>query len=107
MYYFLSALLFSDHVEGHEGYLDYFLSRRIWFFGFAGLTEALDVVDTWIKGADHLRSLGPEYFAHIGVFVVLCGIAAWTRNRTFHAFFVVISLAYEVSYLMRYYYTVS
>ena len=107
MYYFLSALLFSDHVEGHEGYLDYFLSRRIWFFGFAGLTEALDVVDTWIKGADHLRSLGPEYFVHIGVFVVLCGIAAWTRNRTFHAFFVVISLAYEVSYLVRYYYTVS
>ena len=44
-----------------QGYQDYFLSRRRWFFGFAALTEALDVVDSLIKGDDHLQSLGLEY----------------------------------------------
>ncbi len=39
--------------------------------------------------------------------MVLCGIAVWTRNRAFQAFFVVIGLVYEVSYLARYFYTVS
>jgi hypothetical protein len=60
MYYFLSVLLFPQDLEEYAGYQDYFLSRRRWFFGFAALTEALDVVDSLIKGEDHLRSLGLE-----------------------------------------------
>jgi hypothetical protein len=50
MYYFLSALLFPQDLDEYQGYQDYFLSRRRWFFGFVALTEALDVVDTLIKG---------------------------------------------------------
>ena len=55
-----------------QGYQDYFLSRRRWFFGFAALTEALDVVDTLIKGEDHLRSLGLEYLLANGAFILVC-----------------------------------
>jgi hypothetical protein len=58
MYYFLSALLFPQDLDEYKGYQDYFLSRRRWFFGFAALTESLDVIDTLIKGEAHLRSLG-------------------------------------------------
>src|SRR5262245_14878929 len=63
MYFILSALLFPRQIEEYGGYKQYFLSRRVWFFGFVALTLALDVIDTWIKGGDYLRSLGPEYLA--------------------------------------------
>jgi hypothetical protein len=86
MYFFLSALLFPQDLQGYDGYKDYFLSRRAWFFGFVALTETLDLIDTWIKGAEHLQSLGPEYPIRISLFLVMCAIAARTRNLTFHAF---------------------
>jgi hypothetical protein len=61
MFFFLSVLLFPDDLREYDGYHDYFMSRRVWFFGFVALTELLDVADTWIKGTEYLRSLGPEY----------------------------------------------
>jgi hypothetical protein len=104
MYFFLSVLLFPDDLRGYEGYQDYFLSRRIWFFGFVALTELLDVVDTWIKGTEHLQSLGLEYLILIVSFLVLCGIAAATRNVVFHFIFIFIALLYETSFFVRHYF---
>jgi hypothetical protein len=86
---------------------DYFFSRRRWFFGFVALTESLDVVDTLIKGEDHLRSLGLEYLPRIGIFILLCAVAATTRNLRFHALFVFAGLAYEISFFGRYYGTLN
>jgi len=107
MYYFLSVLLFPDDIKGYEGYEDYFLSRRVWFFGFVALSEALDVVDTRIKGAEYLKSMGTEYFVHLGAILVLCAIAARTRNLTFHALFAITSFLYQVSYFVRAFYNLS
>ena len=107
MYYFLSALLFPQDLDEYKGYQDYFLSRRRWFFGFVALTEALDVVDTLIKGEGHLRSLGPEYLPRIGIFILLCAVAATTRNLRFHALFVFAAFAYELSFFGRYYATLN
>src|SRR5262245_50757174 len=50
MYFFLSALLFPTGIDKYPDYKSYFLSVRGWFFGFAALTETMDVLDTWIKG---------------------------------------------------------
>jgi hypothetical protein len=36
----------------------------------------LDVVDSPIKGTDHLRSLGTEYLVRNAVFLALCLVAA-------------------------------
>ncbi|WP_275187040.1 hypothetical protein [Bradyrhizobium sp. CSA112] len=71
------------------------------------MTEALDVVDTLIKGEDHLRSLGLEYLPRIGVFVLLCAVAAVTRNLRFHALFVFAAFVYELSFFSRYYGTLN
>jgi hypothetical protein len=100
MYYFLSVLLFPDDIEGYTGYQDYFLSRRVWFFGFVALTEALDVVDSWIKGPEHFRSLGPEYFVLIGGFVVACAVAARTRSLIFHALFLIVVFLYQGTFFV-------
>jgi hypothetical protein len=107
MYFFLSALLFPQDLEEYTGYQDYFLSRRRWFFGFAGLTEGLDVVDTWIKGDAHLQSFGPEYLISVGLFILLCGIASITRNVKFHLLFVLGALVNEISFFARYFHTLN
>jgi hypothetical protein len=107
MYYFLSALLFPQDLDDYQGYQDYFLDRRRWFFGLIALTEALDVVDTLIKGEQHLRSLGPEYLPRIGIFVLLCVVGAITRNEKFHKLFVFAAVVYEVSFFGRYYATLN
>jgi hypothetical protein len=98
MYFFVSVLLFPTDIEGYSGYHDYFMSRRAWFFGFVALTEALDLVDSWIKGPEHFRSLGPEYFVLIGGFIAGCAIAARTRNQTFHALFLIVAFLYQASF---------
>jgi hypothetical protein len=107
MFFFLSVLLFPDDLKEYDGYQDYFLSRRVWFFGFVALTELLDVVDTWIKGSEYLRSLGPEYPIRIALFVIFCGVAAATRNRAFHLIFVLAGLAYEIIFFVRHYFNIS
>lgn len=107
MYYFLSVLLFPQDLEEYTGYQDYFLSRRRWFFGFAALTEALDVVDSLIKGEDHLRSLGLEYLLANVAFILVCGIATTTRNLRFHMLFAFGAVIYEISFFSRYYATLN
>jgi hypothetical protein len=106
-FYFLSALLLPKSIEGYNGYQDYFLTQRIWFFGAVALNRALDVVDTRIKGAEHLTWLGTEYLVRFGAFIVLCAIAARTRNLRFHAIFVIIGLMYEASFFVRSFYEIS
>ena len=103
MYYFLSVLLFPQDLDEYKDYQDYFLSRRRWFFGFAALTEALDVIDTLIKGEAHLRSLGVEYLVATGAFVLLSAVAARTPNPRFHMLFVLSAVAYEISFSIRHF----
>jgi len=105
MYYFLSALLFPQDLAEYQGYQDYFLSRRRWFFSFVALTELLDVVDTLIKGEQHLRALGPEYIGRIAAFVLLCMVGANTRNTRVHALLAVGGMIYEMSFVARYFFT--
>jgi hypothetical protein len=105
MFFLQAALLFPDDIEGYDSYGDYFIARRVLFFGIFALTEAMDVVDTLIKGTEHLRSLGPEYLVRNGVFVALCLVAARTRNLKFHGLFVAAALAYEVVYIPRQYFS--
>lgn len=58
LFYFLCTLLFPSDLRDYAGYEDYFLSRRIWFFGFLAATFLADVVDTKLKGDcdDHPES---------------------------------------------------
>jgi hypothetical protein len=106
MFFLQAALLFPSDIEGYDGYGDYFIAQRGWFFGIFALTELMDVVDTLIKGTEHLRSLGTEYLVRNAVFLALCLVAARTRNLKFHRVFAAGGLAYEVIYIWRQYFTV-
>ena len=111
MYAFLlflaSALLFPVSMEGYAGFRDYFYSRRRWFFGLVALTYIVDVGDTLIKGQGHLAALGSEYVLTSLLQFALCLVAMWTRNARFHGTFAIAMFAYQVSWALRAFETVS
>jgi hypothetical protein len=57
--------------------------------------------DTWIKGRGYFDGFGPELELRSLAYVGLCAIAMLTPNRRFHAAFVIASLAYQVSWIVR------
>ncbi len=103
LYYFLCAVLFPDYLAEYVGYRDYFMSRRRWFFGLLATTYVVDVADTWIKGRDYLGEQGVEYLIRTAAYVLLCIVAARTANARFHAAFAVLSLVYQISWILRLY----
>ena len=94
--YMVCALLFPLSLAGYDGFKDYFLSRRTWFFGLWTLISLLDIYDSWLKGAEHFSSLGPQYLLTQVGLVALFVVAARTRNERFHAFFVVFMMAGQI-----------
>ncbi|MEY4562993.1 MAG: hypothetical protein RLZZ618_2270 [Pseudomonadota bacterium] len=101
--FLLCALLFPNDLNEYAGYRDYLLSRRRWFFGLLAMGYAVDVIDTMLKGSEHLAQLGPEYPLRIGVYLLLCLVAAITRNERFHLGFAAANLAYQISFIIRRY----
>lgn len=106
-YAFLFALmaniLFPDDLEEYEGYRDYFLSRRGWFFGLLIASMLTDWFDTAIKGHAYLAGFGIEYPLRIAGTIVLALIAMRTRSPRFHLGFALFYLVYYVSWIVRVY----
>jgi hypothetical protein len=101
--YFLCTLLFPDTLYEYDGFRNYFMSRRKWFFGILIAFVILDIVDTAIKGTAYLHSFGAEYWLRAGVFVLVCLTATRVESRRFHLAFAVIALLYELSWVVRRY----
>jgi hypothetical protein len=104
--YLLCALLFPSDLDGYAGYEDYFLSRRVWFFGLLVAFFLVDFGDTWLKGPDYFASLGLEYPISQSLYILFCLGAMITMHRRFHAGFAVIALVYQISWAFRSYSTI-
>lgn len=102
--YLLCALLFPEDISEYQGFRDYFLARRHWFFGVLASVFVLDFADTWLKGSAHFVTLGPEYLVRGTVFIALSLIAIFTRNVRYHAAFAVFAVLYQISYMLRLYF---
>jgi hypothetical protein len=96
--YLWCALLFPRDLVGYDGFEDYFYSRRRWFFGIGLAGQAIDLVDTLLKGMDHFRSLGHSYVIGLTTISVLLMIAMWTRNERYHGSFAIFAVAYLIVY---------
>ena len=105
--FLLSALLFPDSMADYVGYEDFFISRRRWFFGLLAVSYQFDIIDTLITGEAHFARFGSEYLIRTPLFVGLCVVAAITPNRTFQAVFVVFTLIYQVSWILRLFDTIA
>jgi hypothetical protein len=93
--FLLAALLFPDRIDDYDGYLDFFLKRRHWFFAIFGLTFLLDVADTLVKGAPYFDSYGIQYLIQVPAGLILAGIAIITANLRYHLGMVILHLLYQ------------
>jgi hypothetical protein len=100
--YLMCAMLFPNDLDGYNGYADYFLSRRAWFFGLFAMTTIMDVYDTILKGMDHFSELGTAYVMLTATFIVFAILGAATRRHSVHVGIVVLALAYQTWYALQY-----
>jgi hypothetical protein len=105
--FLLAALLFPDSMLDYKSYEDFFISRRVWFFGVLACIYVSDVIDTLIKGEEHFARFATEYLIRTPVLVALSIAAAWTPNRWFHIAFVVVTLVYQISWILRLFDTIA
>lgn len=105
--FLLAALLFPDNITEYDGYEDFFLKRRHWFFGLFAATFAFDLIDTLIKGQAHWDKFGFEYYFQVPIGIALCLVAIWTPNRRFHMALVIGHLIYQASWILRLFNTVT
>ncbi len=101
--YFLCTLLFPDNLYEYNGYGDYFMSRRGWFFSIFISFMVLDYFDSMLKGAGHLSALGAEYHARGMMFIILSLVAMWVKTRMFHIPFALVAIVYEFIWALRKY----
>ena len=102
--FLLAALLFPDKIDDYDGYEDFFLKRRHWFFAIFGLTFVLDVIDTLVKGEPYFDTLGIGYLIQVPIGLALAAIAIWTPDRRYHLGLVVIHLVYQAWWITQLFY---
>jgi hypothetical protein len=105
--FLLAALLFPDNIAEYDGYEDFFLKRRPWFFGLFGVTFIFDIIDTLIKGSAHWHEFGWEYYIQVPVGLVLSAIAIWTIDRRYHLGLVLLHLLFQTAWIIRLFNTVT
>ncbi|MET3924647.1 hypothetical protein [Devosia sp. 2618] len=101
--FLLAAVLSPDSVSDYEGYEDFFLKRRKWFFGLFAVVAVLDVIDTVMKGSDHLALMGPGYILQSPAGLIVCLIGFTSSNRGVHLAIVGTHFAYQLFLMGRYF----
>ncbi|MEZ5462816.1 MAG: hypothetical protein R3F00_13625 [Dokdonella sp.] len=105
--YLLCTILFPEVLDSGQDYRSLFYDRRVWFFSLLALAYLVDFADTWIKGEEYFRAAGSEYLIRNLSYVVLCAIAMATRNPIYHGVFAIAGLAYQFSWIIRQFQTLS
>ena len=94
--FLLCAFLFPESMVDYRGYEDFFYAKKTWFFGLLATVFGLDIIDTLMKGMQHLELLGVEYYVRTPVMIALSICAMRTDNRRFHWFFAVFTILYQL-----------
>lgn len=104
--FLLAALLSPDNIAEYEGYEDFFLRRRAWFFGLFAATFVLDAIDTLIKGEAYWQRFGLDYFIQVPFGLLLCVVVIRSTSRRIHLGAAVLHIAYQAYWISRFFYTV-
>jgi hypothetical protein len=99
--YLVAALLFPTNQDDVvvTSWRQHYYANNEKIFALFGLTFAIDLVDTLLKGVTYFLSLGPLYYGSMLMQIALCGIAATTKSPRYHAFFAVFYLVYNLAML--------
>lgn len=105
--FLIAALLSPDNIAEYDGYEDFFLKRRHWFFGLFAATFVLDLIDTLIKGEAYWSRFGADYFIQVPLGLVLCAVAIRSSDRRVHMAAPLLHIAYQAYWISRFFYTVA
>lgn len=101
--YLICAILFPSDIRPFSSFKDYFLARRRWFFGMLIAWLAVDVLDTWMKGAAHFASLGIEYpIAQAGL-ALICLVGLLSPRERVQVAVLLLVIGYQTSRIYRFY----
>lgn len=103
--FLLAALLSPDNITEYDGYEDFFLKRRYWFFGLFGVTFVFDAIDTFLKGAAYWERFGLSYAIQVPGGLLLCLFALRSTDRRVHLGIVLVHLAYQLFLVTRFFNT--
>ena len=97
--YLVAALLFPTNQDDVvvTSWRQHYYANNQKIFALFGLTFAIDLVDTLLKGLTYFLSLGPLYYGSMLMQIALCAIAATTKSPRYHAFFAVFYLTYNLT----------
>ena len=94
--FLMCALLSPVKVSGYDGFEEYYYAKRAWVFGTFLVIQFVDIGVALIKGMDYFLELGALYYVGEIFIIVFSTIAIFTRNKSFHAAFVLALLAFLV-----------
>lgn len=97
--FLIAAMLYPWDIPAGFDFQEYFYEYRSWFFGLQCVAWVIDVPETTLKAGMGLRALPQLYIIFVSVMFTLCAIAAFTKSRRYHAFFVVFWLVTVLTYL--------
>ena len=101
--YLICAVLFPSDIAPYEGFKEYFMARRRWFFGMLIAWLATDFFDTWAKGSDHFASLGLEYPIAQACLAVLCLVGLLSPRERVQAAVLLLVAGYQASRIVRFF----
>ena len=89
--YLVAALLFPTNQDDVvvTGWRQHYYANNKKIFALFGLSFAIDLVDTLLKGLAYFLSFGPLYYGSMFLNIALCAIAATTKSPRYHDFFAV------------------
>ena len=96
--YLMCAMLFPGDLAEYDGFRDYFLSRRRWFFALLAATFIIDIYDTMLKGPDHIAQLGMGYVAITVTYLAVSAVAIASKRHSVHAVIAVLAFVYQVAW---------
>lgn len=103
LHFLMATLLYPDALNDHGESERFFMRRRALFFGLFGLSFGFDMIDTLMKGTDHLQALGPEYPVRLGLGVFAAALAWRARDQRQVGLIGLAWLAYDLIWIVRRY----
>jgi hypothetical protein len=99
----MCSLLFPKDISDYEGWAEYFLSRRRWFFGIVGVTFVLDIGDTLLKGTEYLGTLGAPYAVRTVAAILVCSVGIASNSRKLQAFLALTAVSLQLLFFFGIY----
>ncbi len=97
--FLMCVILFHEPLSEHSDFKQHFFGNRRWFFALGAVLPLLDLIDTSLKGYEHLAAQGVIYPVTIGLITALSIAGLATQNEKYHKFFSVFFFVYLLAFI--------